>query len=87
LFFEEKIGRFSKGFEIKKVYTDYKKSSEEEIYNAFRSKPFGLRLCIVVNKMTTTKNETHYIYYLIKEWVKNKTYSVEIEADLDDINC
>jgi hypothetical protein len=33
LFFEEKIDKFSKGYEIKKAYSDYKNYYEEDGYN------------------------------------------------------
>jgi hypothetical protein len=33
LFFEEKIDKFSKGYEKKKAYSDYKNYYEEEDYN------------------------------------------------------
>jgi hypothetical protein len=57
---------------MKKANSDYKKYWEEEDYNAFSNKTFGLRLGRVVNKMSTTKNKNHFRYYLIKDSVKNK---------------
>jgi tRNA 2-selenouridine synthase SelU len=50
LFFEEKIEKLVKGYEINKAHTDYKNYCEEEGYNAFRNRPFGLRLDSIVNK-------------------------------------
>jgi tRNA 2-selenouridine synthase SelU len=43
LFFEKKIDRFIKRYEMKKAYTDYKKYCEEEGYNVFSNKTGGLR--------------------------------------------
>jgi hypothetical protein len=83
LFFEEKIDRFIKGYEMTKADTDNKKWCEAEDYNAFSNKRFGLRLGSIVNKLSTTINKTHYRYYLIKDSVKNKYGGVKI--DLDDI--
>jgi tRNA 2-selenouridine synthase SelU len=40
LFFEEKSDRFTKDYEMKKAYEDYKKYCEEEGYNAFSNKAF-----------------------------------------------
>ncbi len=60
LFFKKKIERFIKGYEMKKTYMDYKKSCEKDGYNAFSNKIFGLRSISVVNKLSTTKNKTHY---------------------------
>jgi methyl coenzyme M reductase subunit D len=54
LFFDQKNDRFSKGYEMKKVYSDYKKYGEEEGFNAFRNKIFGLKLGSVVNKISST---------------------------------
>jgi hypothetical protein len=87
LFFEEKIDRFIKGYEMKKVFTDDKKSCEEDGYNAFSNKTFGSRLGSVVNKMSTTKNRNHYKYLLIKDNDKKKCQKNENEVDLDDISC
>jgi phage/plasmid-associated DNA primase len=63
LFFEEKLDRISKGYEMKKAYSDYKKYCEEDGYNEFGNKTFGFRLSSVFNKMSTTKNKTHSRYY------------------------
>jgi phage/plasmid-associated DNA primase len=62
LFVEKKLDRFSKGYEMKKAYSDYKKYCQEEGYNAFSNKTFGLILDNVANKMSTTNNKTHYRY-------------------------
>jgi phage/plasmid-associated DNA primase len=43
LFFEEKIDKFIKGYEMKKAYVDYKKYCQKEGYNVFSNKTFGLR--------------------------------------------
>jgi hypothetical protein len=43
LVFEDKIDSFTKGYELKKAYSDYKKYCEEESYNGFSNKAFGLR--------------------------------------------
>jgi hypothetical protein len=59
LFFEEKIVRFIKGYEMTKTFASYKNNCEEGGYNALSNKTFGLRLCNVVNKLSTTKNKTH----------------------------
>jgi hypothetical protein len=85
LFFEEKIDKFIKGYEMKKAYSDYKKYCQGEGYNAFSNKTFSLRLGDVVNKMSTTKNKNHFRYYLIKDRVKNK-YAKDIVVDFDDIS-
>jgi hypothetical protein len=37
--------------------------------------------------MSVTKNKTHYRYYLIKDSVKNKYSSDEVEFALRDITC
>jgi hypothetical protein len=89
LFFEEKIGRFSKGYELKKAYSVYMKTCKEEHYNAFSNKTFGLRLGGAVNKMSTTKNKNHFRYYLIKDSVKNKYAMNKLDSNLinlDDIS-
>jgi hypothetical protein len=72
LLFEEYIDRFLKGYEMKKSYSDTKKYAEEEGYNAFSNMSFELVLGNIVNKISTTKNKTHYRYYLIKESSNNK---------------
>jgi hypothetical protein len=41
---------------MKKAYPDYKKYYQEEGYNEFKIKAFGLRLWNVVNKLSATKN-------------------------------
>jgi hypothetical protein len=56
LLFEEKINRCKKGYEMKKIYLDYKKYCEGKSYNGFSNKNFGLRLGSVVNKVSTNKN-------------------------------
>jgi hypothetical protein len=43
LFFEEKIDKFIKGYEMKKAYLDYKRCCEEEGYNAFSDNTSVLR--------------------------------------------
>jgi hypothetical protein len=83
--FEEKIDIFTKGTEMKKDCTDYKKYCEEESYNAFSNKAFRLGLRSVRNKFSTTKKTTHHMYYLIKENTTNKYQEVEIEVGLYDI--
>jgi hypothetical protein len=83
--FEEKVNMFTKGNEIKKVYTYYKKYGEEDDYNTFSNKAFRLRLESVLNKFSATKKMTHHMHNLMKENAKNKYLDVEIEADLDDI--
>jgi hypothetical protein len=71
LFFEKKIERFIKGYEMKKAYSDSKKYCEEEGYNVLRNKTSGLRRGNVVNRISTTKNKTHYRYFLIRDSLKN----------------
>jgi hypothetical protein len=83
LFFEEKIDKFTKGYEMKKPHLDYWKYSEEEGYNAFSNKTFGLRLGSVVKKVSTTKGKSHDRYYLINEGIKNKyRESDDVEIDV-----
>jgi hypothetical protein len=72
LFFEEKIDMFSRGYEMKKAYSNYKNYYEEEVTMEFYNKTFGVRLGRVVNKMSTTKNKTRYRYYQMKDSVKTK---------------
>jgi hypothetical protein len=85
--FEEKKDMFIKRYEIKKACSDYKKYSEEDSYNIFSNKTFGLRLGSVVNKVSKTKNKTHYMYFMIKDSVENKYRNIDVEIDLDDISC
>jgi hypothetical protein len=73
----------TKGNEMKKACTDYTKYCVEEGYIQFHNNAVGLRLDSVLNKPSTTKNITRYIYYLIKDNAKNKYQ--EIEKDLDDV--
>jgi hypothetical protein len=72
LFFNEKREKFIKRYAIKRANLNYKKNCEEEGYNAFNKKIFGLRLNSIVNKLSTTKSKSHSRYYLIQEWIKNK---------------
>jgi hypothetical protein len=68
---------------MKKADMNYKKYSEEEGYNPLSNQAFELRLCNAFNKLSTTKNKTHYRYYLIKYTIKNKY----VKCDLDHITC
>jgi hypothetical protein len=44
-------------------------------------------LCSVVNKISTSKNKTRYRYCVIKDSIKNKYSSDEVDLDPDDIKC
>jgi hypothetical protein len=67
---------------LKKAYSDYKKYCEEESYNGFSNKAFGLRWESVADKVSATKNRLHYRYYLIKDNIKNK-YKERNDVEID----
>jgi ribosomal protein S21 len=85
LFFEKKIDRLIKGNDMEKAYLKYKKSCEEEGYNSFRNKTYGSRYLSATNKISRTKNKSHYRYYMIKDCVKNNPNIERISIKISTI--
>jgi hypothetical protein len=88
LFFEDNISKFMKRYPRKLAYFDYVKFCKDENYMPFSNTKFGLKLKSVVYSYQTTKDGKTVRYYLIKDEVKAryKSENMELDSELDDID-
>jgi phage/plasmid-associated DNA primase len=72
LFFEDKLFRFKDKYNSSTAYSDYCNYCENEKYQPFGKKMFGLKILTLVDEKTTTKDKKIFRYFKIKDSVMSK---------------